>query len=121
MYENGTYDPIKGRPVNVVNRIRESMSLREEPEAPPEMQTDVFPTVQDVIVETQKSIEILNEQINALAERIKSILCEESPHTSPVPGPRISNSPLACQIAYLADTVDDLSDKVERIRHRVTL
>jgi len=89
-------------------------------EIEPEKDAD-YPSVYEMLGDTEKAIQVLNSQIDELSEQIKSVLCDESPQTDPVRGPRVSNSPLTGQIGYLADMIDGLSDRVHRIRRRVTL
>ena len=119
MYENGTYNPKMGRPTTVVNHIRENMSTRAE--IGPE-QDCVYPTVQDLLTDAHKAIEILTMEIAGLNEQIEGILCLESPQTSqPCPGPRVCNSNISQQVGSLVDKIEELTDRVNRIRRRVVL
>jgi archaellum component FlaC len=124
-YRDRGYAPIPKEEVAYEERLQcqpkmSRATMVGQPEIGPERESD-YPSVQDIIGDTEKAIAGLNAQIGELSEQIKDILCEESPHTNPIPGPRVSNSPLTHQIAFLADKIDELSDKVYRIRCRVTL
>ena len=125
MSENGTYSPKMGRPVNDVNYIRESMSLRETlrtgpQEIGPEPEQK-YPTATELMDDLYKAIELLEMETAGLIQRIDFVLTEDSPQCEPIPGPRVSTSVITYRIAHAADLIDDLTRRVNNIRRRITL
>lgn len=123
MHENGTYSPKMGRPVNDVNYIRESLSTPKtmRTEIGPEPTPD-YPTSTDLLDDLHKSIEMLEMETSALFAQIDRALAEVTEtQCEPRPGPRISNSNLTYRIAYAADLIDELANRVNLIRRRVTI
>ncbi len=126
MSENGTYSPKMGRPVNDVNYIRESMSLRETlrtgpQDIGPEPETSRPSTATELMDDLFKAIELLEMETAGLIAQIDYVLTEDSPQCQPIPGPRVSTSVITYRIAHAADLIDDLTRRVNNIRNRVTL
>lgn len=147
MYENGTYNPKMGRPVNDVNYIRESMTpkqaargcvpknaIGDEVEFPPKetLRTGPrtigpepkpeYPTADELLSQLYGSIEMLEVETSGLFAQIDRALADVSEtQCQPRPGPRISNSNLTYRIAGAIDAIDELANRVNLIRNRITL
>lgn len=127
MSENGTYSPKMGRPVNDVNYIRESMTMGVTPkttlrELGPEQVTSRPCTATELLDDLFKSIELLEMETSGLFAQIDYVLAEvNETQCEPRPGPRVSNSNLTYRIAHAADLIDELTNRVNLIRRRITL
>lgn len=125
MHENGTYSPKMGRPVNDVNYIRESMAVPQPKttlrELGPEQDATRPSTATELLDDLFKSIESLEMETAGLFAQIDYVLTEGPEQCQPMPGPRTSSSVLTYRIAHAADLIDELTNRVNRIRNRITL
>ena len=124
MSENGTYSPKMGRPVKDVGYIREAMSTPKTTlrELGPEPEATRPCTATELLDDLFKSIESLEMETSGLFAQIDYVLTEvNETQCQPMPGPRVSSSVLTYRIAHAADLIDELTNRVNRIRNRITL
>jgi hypothetical protein len=91
------------------------------PEIGPEPNPE-YPTATQLLDELFHSIETLEMETSALYAQIDRALAEVTEtQIEPRPGPRISNSNLTYRIARAADLIDEITNRVNLIRRRVTI
>jgi hypothetical protein len=84
--------------------------------------TPDYPGASQLLDDLFKTIESLEMETSALIAQINDVLSEVSETQCEIrPGPRISNSNLTYRIAHAADLIDELANRVNLIRRRVTL
>lgn len=97
-----------------MSRDYERTEIGPESEAP-------LPTATVMLDELFKTIESLEMETASLFARIDTVLTEDGPECHPTPGPRVSTSVLTYRIGHAADLIDELTRRIRRINHRVTL
>jgi hypothetical protein len=142
---NGTYSPSIGRPTSLVKDIGEKMvknhrdlyapqpmenAIGDEVRFPPKETlrtygpepSPEYPSAREHLDDLFKALELLEMETSALFAQIDNALAEVTEtDCEPRPGPRISNSNLTYRIAHAADLIDELTNRVNLIRRRVTL
>ena len=81
-----------------------------------------YPTATQLLDELFLSIETLEMETSALFSQLERALSEVTEtQIEPRPGPRISNSNLTYRIAHAADLIDEITNRINLIRRRVTI